>query len=190
MADAPAPPPKRKRSRYFAYRAFIAALMGGGTVWLSLSVLISVGVAVYGAQGGGSAGGERIEYVRDGDNRKALRLCASSLRRQFQELRDRIDGVAAEPVGSSAGKRWLQWMAHYRGRLEALRFRCRIEPDADDLGDDPLLAELHDAAAALARLTHDYERVHLRVVDSFDAEFVTMEGALARIDARLVTAAK
>jgi len=176
-----APP---SRSPFFKHRVVVAVVISSLVAWITLSILGSVGVAVYGAGAKDTGEAERIEYVAGGDNTKSLKRCANGLRRMFKELRSRINGVAAEPVGKRAGQRWQQWMSHYQKRLKDHRHRCRIGLE-DPTGSDPLLAELHGAATGLDALAQEYRRVHATMVGSLDEDFVALEGLFARVAARL-----
>jgi hypothetical protein len=172
------------RSPFFKYRVIVAVVVSSLIAWITLSILTSVGITVYGAAAEQTGEGDRIAYVAGGDNTKPLKRCADGLRRMFTELRSRINGVAAEPVGKRAGERWQQCMSHYQRRLQDHRHRCRIGLE-DPSGADPLLAELQGAAAGLDALATEYRRVHATMVDSLDEDFVALEGLFARVAARL-----
>jgi len=179
---------ERVRAEYFKYRVIVATVVSTFIAWLTLSIVISVGFVVYGGSGeGGQAQAVvAIQYVPGGDNRKVLKGCSQGLRRLYQELRTRLHGVAAETVGEKAGRRWQQWMEHYKARLSRHRRHCLIDGDHDSAAVDPVLGELKTAAASISDLAQSYERVHATFVATFEEDFIALEGIFARADARLL----
>lgn len=175
---------KPTRGEHFTYRVVVATVVSTLIAWITLSILASVGVVVYGAGDGRAKAVKTIRYEAGGDNTKVLTSCSRGLRRLLREFRTRLNGVAAEPVGEKAGRRWQQWMDHYQDRLEQQRQHCLIGADDPDSGD-PVLTELRAAATGLVDLAESYERVHAQVVGTFEEDFIALEGVFARTDARL-----
>lgn len=175
---------KRTRGEFFKYRVIVATVISVLIAWLTLAVLTSVGRSVYGGGDGKARVVKLIRYSPGGDNQQALTKCSRGLRRLFHELRSRLNGVAAEPVGEKAGRRWQQWMDHYQHRLGQHRRRCLIGRDGAVSGD-PVLDELRTAAEGLEDLAEAYERAHSQVVGTFEEDFIALEGVFARAEARL-----
>ena len=65
------PPPPR--SPFFKYRVIVAVVISSLVAWITLSILGSVGVSVYGTATEQAGEQERIPYVAGGDNTKPLK---------------------------------------------------------------------------------------------------------------------
>ena len=169
------------------YRIATAVVLGAAVIWLFAGILGSIGAAVFGGTTTPTLHVRRVPYEVGGDNWQSYSRCASALRRHYVELRERISTLAAGELGPRARRRWRQWMAHFKERLQQERARCHLDGQAPD-PDDPVLQEMTDLAEALEELTEHVGRSHMQLERAFGEEVVGIEGILARVEARLKAA--
>ncbi len=175
--------PPRKKRRFARSRLAVAVVLGVSVAWLTIAIVASVSFALFG-YGSKRAEVVRLPYTVGGDNRAVLTRCTKRLRRLYEEVKGRMVQVAPEDLGARGERKWGNWVAHLRERMEHERARCHLDGDAPD-PDDAALAEMTDLLDAIEALTDHYVAKRKRLVRDFSEEFVAIEGLFGRVDARI-----
>ena len=179
-------PQTPRRAVFRNYRLLVGAVLALSTLWLTVSVLLSVGVAVYGGTASPKQRVRPIAYTAGGNNTKALRGCGDALQRMYGDLRDRMFGIGTGEASPRGERKWKQWLSHWQVRLQRQQSRCLISEDAPD-HDDPILEELASLADKLESLSQQYGIAHTSMVSDFREHLIEIEGILGRIGGRLKT---